>query len=80
VGPFVLGNGTFDDYIIDLPIIVFLLPLGVKINVRTSDDCKDCVVVGKVSVCCRGLRICSESGGGGLISGLFCWLTLFDVG
>jgi hypothetical protein len=36
--------------------------------------------VGKVSICCGGSRICSGGGGGGLVSGLFCWHRLFDVG
>jgi hypothetical protein len=47
VGPFGLGNGTFENYIIDLSIIVSPLPLGVKIGVGTSGDCEDCVVGGK---------------------------------
>jgi hypothetical protein len=47
VGPFGLGNGAFDSYMIDLPIIVSLPPLGIKIGVGTSGYCVDCVVDGK---------------------------------
>jgi hypothetical protein len=52
VGPFGLGNGALNGYMIDLSVIVYSLPLGVEIGVRTSGDCKDCVMGGKVSFCC----------------------------
>jgi hypothetical protein len=47
VGPFGLGNRTFDSDVIDLPVIVVVLSLGVKIGVGTSGDCKDCAVGGE---------------------------------
>jgi hypothetical protein len=47
VGSFGLGNGAFDGNVIDLPVIVSLLPLGVKINVGASSDCEDCAMGGK---------------------------------
>jgi hypothetical protein len=36
--------------------------------------------VGKVSACYGGSWICSGGGGGGLVSGLLCWLGLFGIG
>jgi hypothetical protein len=47
VGPFGLGNGTFDSDMIDLSVIVMVLSLGVEIGVGTSSNCKDCTVVGE---------------------------------
>jgi hypothetical protein len=47
VGPFGLCNGTFDDDVINLPIIIMTLSLGVEVDVRTSGNCKDCAVCGK---------------------------------
>jgi hypothetical protein len=47
VGPFGLGNGDFDNYMIDLPIVVSVLSLGIKIGVATSCNCEDCVVGGE---------------------------------
>jgi hypothetical protein len=47
VEQFGLGNRTFDNYMIDLSIIISLLPLGVKIGVGISGDCEDCDVGGK---------------------------------
>jgi hypothetical protein len=47
VGPFGLGDGDFDDNVIDLSIIVSLLPLGVKISVGASSDCDNCDMGGK---------------------------------
>jgi hypothetical protein len=39
VGPFSLNDGAFNGYMVDLPIVVSLLPLGVKIGVGASSDC-----------------------------------------
>jgi hypothetical protein len=47
VGPFGLGNGTFDNYMIDLPIVVSMLSLGIEIGVATSCNCEDCAVCGE---------------------------------
>jgi hypothetical protein len=44
VGPFGLGDGPLNGNMIDLPIIVSLLPLGIEISVGASSDCEDCVV------------------------------------
>jgi hypothetical protein len=38
MGPFGLGNGTFDSYVIDLLVIVSVVSHGIKIGVRTSED------------------------------------------
>jgi hypothetical protein len=46
MGLFGLGNGAFDNYMIDLSLIVYALSLGIKIGVRTSGDCEDCVMGG----------------------------------
>jgi hypothetical protein len=47
VGPFDLADRAFDSNVIDLPVIVLALSLGIKIAVRTSGDCEDCVVGGE---------------------------------
>jgi hypothetical protein len=47
VGPLGLGYGTFDNDVIELPIIVLTLSLGIKIAIGTSDDCQDCGVGGE---------------------------------
>jgi hypothetical protein len=44
VGPFSLGNRTFDDNVVDLAIIISMMPFGVKICVSASGDCEDCDV------------------------------------
>jgi hypothetical protein len=44
VGPFGLCNGTFDDDVINLLIIIMMLFLSVEVSVRTSSYCKNCVV------------------------------------
>jgi hypothetical protein len=41
VGPFCLGNGTFDGDMVDLAIIVLALSLGFKVGIRASGDCED---------------------------------------
>jgi hypothetical protein len=47
VGPFDLCNGTLDDDVINLPVIIRTLSLGVKIDIGTSDNCEDCAVCGE---------------------------------
>jgi hypothetical protein len=47
MGPFGLVNGAFDIYMIDLPVIVSVLSLGIKIDVGTPVNCEDCVVGGE---------------------------------
>jgi hypothetical protein len=47
LGSFGLVDGAFDNYMIDLPIIVCVLSLGIEICVRTSGDCKDCAMGGE---------------------------------
>jgi hypothetical protein len=47
VGPFDLADRAFDSNVIDLPVIVLALSLGIKIAVRTSGDCEDCAVGGE---------------------------------
>jgi hypothetical protein len=42
-----LGNGSFEDNMIDLLVIVSLLPLGVKVSVGASGDFKDCAMGGE---------------------------------
>jgi hypothetical protein len=44
VGPFGLGNRTFDGNMVDLAIIVLALSLGIKIGIGAFGDCKDCAV------------------------------------
>jgi hypothetical protein len=48
VGPFGLGNKTFDNDVIDLPIIIVVLSLNVKIGVGTSGNCEDCAMGGEI--------------------------------
>jgi hypothetical protein len=62
VGPFGLGDGAFEDNMIDLSVIVCLLPLVIKIGAGASSDCKNFVVGEKLSVCCEGSWICSRGG------------------
>jgi hypothetical protein len=42
VRPLCLGNGAFDGYVIYFSIIVSTLPLGVKVGIGASSNCKDC--------------------------------------
>jgi hypothetical protein len=44
VGPFGLCHGTFDGDVINLPIIMMTLSLGVKVGIGTSSNCKDCTI------------------------------------
>jgi hypothetical protein len=47
VGPFGFCNETFFGDMIDLPIIIMTLSLGVKIGIGTSGNCEDCAVCGE---------------------------------
>jgi hypothetical protein len=47
VGPLGLGDGTFDNDMIDLSVVISSLPLVIEINVGTSGDCEDCAMSGK---------------------------------
>jgi hypothetical protein len=47
VRPFGLGDRTFDDDVIDLPVVIMMLPLGIEVGIRTSGDSEDCVVGGE---------------------------------
>jgi hypothetical protein len=48
MGPFSLGDWTFDNNVIYLVIIVFALPFSFKVYVRTSGDCEYGAMGGKV--------------------------------
>jgi hypothetical protein len=47
MGPFGLCIGTFDDDVINLPVRITTLSIGVKIGIGTSNNCKDCAVCGQ---------------------------------
>jgi hypothetical protein len=44
VGPFGLGDGAFNNYMIYFSIVISVLSLGVKIGVGASDNCEDCAM------------------------------------
>jgi hypothetical protein len=44
VGPFCLGNRTFDDVVVDLMIIISAMSFGFKIGIGASSDCADHVM------------------------------------
>jgi hypothetical protein len=44
VRPLGLGNGAFDSYVIYYSVIVLALSLGVKIDIGSPGDCKDCAM------------------------------------
>jgi hypothetical protein len=48
MGPFGLGDSTFDSEVIYLAIIVSALPFDVKVSVRTSGDCEYGAMSGEV--------------------------------
>jgi hypothetical protein len=50
-----LGDGAFDDKMIDLSVVISSLPLVIKISVGASSDCKNCVMSGKAIVLLRRL-------------------------
>jgi hypothetical protein len=39
MGPLGLGNRAFYSYMIDLPVIVFVLSLGIEISVGNPGNC-----------------------------------------
>jgi hypothetical protein len=47
MGPFGLHNGTFDKDVINLPVIITTLSLGVEIGIETSVNYKDCAICGE---------------------------------
>jgi hypothetical protein len=47
VGSFGLGHWAFNNYMINLSIVISALSLGVEIDVGTSGNCADCVVGGE---------------------------------
>jgi hypothetical protein len=47
VGPFGLCNGTFDGDVINPPVIIMTLSLGLEVDVGTPSNCKDCAVCGE---------------------------------
>jgi hypothetical protein len=44
MGPFCLGDRTFDSDMVDLAIIVLALSLCIEIGIGASGDCKDCAM------------------------------------
>jgi hypothetical protein len=44
MGPLGLGNGAFDCYMIYFSVVESVLSLGVKADIGTSGDCKDCAM------------------------------------
>jgi hypothetical protein len=44
VGPFGLSNGTFDNDMINMHVIVTMMSLGVEVDVGTSGNCEDCAM------------------------------------
>jgi hypothetical protein len=44
VGPFGLGDWAFDNYMVNLSIVISAPSLGIKIGVGTSGNCEDCAV------------------------------------
>jgi hypothetical protein len=49
VGPFDFGDNTFNDYMIDLSIVVSLFPFIVEVSVGTSSDGENCTMDEKVA-------------------------------
>jgi hypothetical protein len=47
VRPFGLSDGAFDSYMIDFPIVICALSLGVEFGVGVSGNCEDCAVGGE---------------------------------
>jgi hypothetical protein len=50
VGPFGFGDGTFDNHMIDLSVVISQLPLIVEVSVRASGDGENCFIGGKVVI------------------------------
>jgi hypothetical protein len=47
VRPFGFSNGTFDGNVIDLPVIITMLSLGVEVGIGASGNCDDCAMGGE---------------------------------
>jgi hypothetical protein len=47
VGLFGLSNRTFNSDVIDLPVKITMLSLGVEVGVGTSGNCDDCAMGGE---------------------------------
>jgi hypothetical protein len=77
VGPFGLGDGAFDNNVIDLSVIISRLPLVIEIGVGAFGDYKNCVVGGK-AVGLLWRLACLEWRW--LDSGLCCWFVLVGIG
>jgi hypothetical protein len=54
VGPFDLGDRTFDGDVIDLPVVITMLSLVLKSVLEPQVIVRILSWVGKVSVCCGG--------------------------
>jgi hypothetical protein len=80
VGPFGLDNGAFDNDVVNLPVIVLMLPLGIKISVGASGDCQDCAMCGEsINLLWRFLDLWWRLGGG--LGSILIWgLALFAIG
>jgi hypothetical protein len=62
MGPFGLGDGTFDSKMVNLVIIISVLPLGFEVCVRTLGNCEYGSVGGKVLGLLQGfLRLLRRS-------------------
>jgi hypothetical protein len=46
-GSFGLCNGTFDDDMINLPVIITMMSLGVEVGIGISCNCMDCAMCGE---------------------------------
>jgi hypothetical protein len=55
VRPFGLGDGTFDNDVINLPVIVVSLPFVIKVGVGASGYCENCAMSGKGIILLRRL-------------------------
>jgi hypothetical protein len=68
VRPFGLGNRTFDNDVIDLPVIIVMLPFGVKVGIGTSGNYEDCAMGGESIGLLQRFLDLGWGGGGGLAS------------
>jgi hypothetical protein len=69
MGPFDLGDVTFDDNVVDLSLVISPLPLVIKVDVGASSGCENCVMGGKIVWLLRRL---ADLWWRLLVSGLFC--------
>jgi hypothetical protein len=44
--PFCLGDRTFNDDVINLPVVITTLSLGIEVGFGTSSNCEDCAMGG----------------------------------